>query len=152
MERARSSALRKGRYSNPGLYYLLTTATEGRQPCLADPRAASEVLDALAWLDEQERIGLVAAVVMPDHLHIVIELRQGDLDTVMHSLKSFTSNRINKLLGRSGQLWQKQYHDHAIRTEIELMEKIQYCLGNPVRAGLVQRYRDYPHWYCAFEV
>ncbi len=152
MARARSSALRKGRYNQHGLYYLLTTATEGRQPCLADPRAASEVLRSLMWLDEQERISLVAAVVMPDHLHIVIELRQGGLETVMHSLKSFTSNQINKLLGRSGQLWQRQYHDHAVRSEAELMEKIQYCLGNPVRAGIVQHYRDYPYWYCAYEV
>ena len=45
-----------------------------------------------------------------------------------------------------------QYYDHAIRTEDELKECLDYCLRNPVRKGLVDNFKNYPHWYCAYEV
>jgi hypothetical protein len=70
----------------------------------------------------------------------------------MHSLKSFTSNKINDLSGREGPLWEPQYYDHAIRTDDELMERVNYRLQNPVRKGLVGNFKEYPYWYCVFGV
>jgi putative transposase len=135
-----------------GHFYFLTTATLDRKPFLRNHPAAAMTMHSLLWLGEQGTINLQAAVIMPDHIHFILELRQGSLDNVMHSLKSYSSNRINKILGRKGHLWQRQYHERAIRTEKNLKDTIWYCLKNPVRKGLVENFREYPHWYCAYKV
>jgi REP element-mobilizing transposase RayT len=118
----------------------------------SDPAAAKIVLEALEWLNEQGRIELIAAVVMPDHIHFAARLQNTTLQSLMHSLKSFTSNKINDLLRREGPLWEPQYYDHAIRTDDELKECVNYCLHNPVRKGLANHFKEYPHWYCVYEV
>ena len=144
--------LRKGRFSEIGQYYLLTTATQDRIPVFDHPEAASIVLSSLQWLERQGRIRLEAAVVMPDHLHVVAELCDGSLGMLMQSLKGYTARKINRLLDRKGNLWQPQYYDHAIRKDEVLEEVILYCLHNPVRAGLVSDFHKYPYWYCRWPV
>jgi len=144
--------LRKGRFSHPGYAYFITTSTTSRLPVFADPAAAKIVLDSLKWLNENGRIELIAAMVMPDHLHFVARLQNTVLPSLMHSLKSFTSNKINDLFGSEGPLWEPQYYDHAIRTDRELQERVNYCLQNPVRKGLVNHFEEYPHWYCVYEM
>ena len=144
--------LRKGRVSEIGQYYLLTATTLGKIPVFTNPEAARIVLSSLQWLDEQGQIRLEAAVVMPDHLHFVAELSDGNLSMLMQSLKGYSARKINELLGRKGPLWQPQYHDHAIRKDEVLEEVTLYCLHNPVRAGLVENFRNYPYWYCRWEV
>ena len=89
---------------------------------------------------------------MPDHVNFVIALGTSPLAQLVHSFKSFTANKINALLGRSGQLWQEQYHDHAIRKDEVLNDVVLYLLNNPVRAGLVKDFHDWPFWYCRWKV
>ncbi len=144
------SRLRLGRDSQPGHAYLLTTNCRQRAPWLASAAAAQVVMDALYWLDRQERAELIAMVVMPDHVHFVASLTGTSLDRLMHSFKSFTSQRINPMLGRDAPLWQPGYHDHALRAEEDLHAVVDYCLHNPVRAGLVQDFRQYPHLWCRY--
>ena len=95
---------------------------------------------------------LDAAVLMPDHLHFVAELKTDRLPKLMHSLKSFTAKQINAVLNRQGTLWQDQYHEHAIRKAENLNEIVLYMLNNPVRAGVVKDFHDYPFWYCRWSV
>jgi REP element-mobilizing transposase RayT len=149
---AHQKNLRKGRLSHQGLWYFITTSTKSRAPTLSVPAASQVVMDSLKWMEAQGAIELIAAVIMPDHLHFVVCLRDKDLPSLMHSLKSFTSHKINELLGRQGPLWESQYYDHAIRTEDELKKLVHYCLLNPVRKGLVDNFKEYPHWYCVYEV
>jgi len=66
------------------------------------------------------------------------------LSVVMHSLKSYTANRANELLGRAGRFWQHESYDHWVRDSDELERIVQYIVANPVRAGLVARSVD---WY-----
>ncbi len=140
--------LRKGRISRTGQYYLLTTGTYNNVPIFTRHEAAKTVLSSLYWLDEQGRIGLEAAVVMPDHLHFVAELQSDSLSKLMQTLKGYTSRKINQLFNRKGPVWQPQYHDHAIRTDESLRDVTLYCLHNPVRAKLANDFHDYPFWYC----
>lgn len=147
-----SKNLRKGRVSIVGQYYLITTATHNKQKVFSLAGAADIVLNTLHWLDNQNRIDLHAAVVMPDHLHFVAKLISGSLSGVMHSLKSFTAKKIKSDLNLKNNIWQPQYHDHAIREDEDLIKTITYCLNNPIRADLVDDFHDYPHWYCKFEV
>jgi putative DNA methylase len=58
------------------------------------------------------------------------------LSSIMHSLKSYTANRLNRLLGRTGSFWQRESYDHWIRDLDELEKIVAYVIGNPVAAGL----------------
>jgi len=71
--------LQQSRYSEADLFYFLTTVTKNRKTFFLHPPAAEIALDALKWLDQNGRITLVAAVVMPDHLHFVIQLKNATL-------------------------------------------------------------------------
>jgi len=147
-----SSRLRIGRRSIPGQIYFLTTATSERKPLFQNREAAEIVLNSLKYLDREGRISLEAAVVMPDHVHMVAGLVSGTLGDLMQRFKGFTARSINKLLDGKGPVWNNQYHDHAVRTDEVLLEVIQYCLNNPVRAGLVTDFHEYPYWYCRYKV
>jgi putative transposase len=123
-----------------------------RKPVLNQEKAAEIIFSSLHWLEKQERIIIEAAVVMPDHVHFVAGLKQGSLAQVMRSLKSHTAKKINKILQKEGAFWQAQYRDHAVRKDEDLHEVVLYTLYNPVRAGLVRDFHDYPYWYCRWQV
>jgi REP element-mobilizing transposase RayT len=89
---------------------------------------------------------------MPDHLHFTAQLKDETLSRLMHSLKSYTANEINKILGRRGPVWERQYYESGIRCEQALRKKVEYCLNNPERRGLVEDFREYPYWYCRYEL
>ncbi len=61
------------------------------------------------------------------------------LESIMHSLKSYTANRANEILGRSGQFWQHESYDHWVRDLDELERIVSYIRGNPVAAGLCEQ-------------
>jgi REP element-mobilizing transposase RayT len=147
-----SKLLRKGRSSLKNHHYLITSAVLDRKPIFNRPEAAGIVLSSLCWLEKQNKILLDAAVIMPDHLHFVAGLKQGSLAELIHSLKSYSAKKINVLLNRHGPLWQRHYHDHAVRQDEDLNEVVLYTLYNPVRAGLVNDFHNYPFWYCRWDV
>jgi len=89
---------------------------------------------------------LLAWVVMPDHIHLLAELRGGTLPEMVRKLKGRTAMRINALRESRGSVWQRGYHDHAIRREEALIDAARYVVANPLRAGLVRRLGDYPFW------
>jgi REP element-mobilizing transposase RayT len=95
------------------------------------------------------RVDLFAAVVMPDHVHLLLTALRGPngwpfpLVEVMQSLKGATAHRINRLLCRSGPVWQEESFDHVLRSDESLKAKCEYIRQNPVRAGLIERPEDY---------
>ena len=147
-----SNLLRRGRASIKNQHYLITTKVLDKKPLLNQPDAAEIVLNSLHWLEEQEMILLDAAVVMPDHLHFVAGLQGNSLAKLMQSFKGYSAYKINNLLNRKGSFWQPQYHDHALRQDEDLNAVVLYTLHNPVRAGLVKDFRDFPFWYCRWDV
>jgi REP element-mobilizing transposase RayT len=147
-DKPHSYRLRIGRRSEPGRCYLVTACCDGRKPHFADSVAAGIVLDVLRWLDGAGRIELLAVVAMPDHLHFVATLSHEPLAKVMHALKGYSASRICRNGGSRGRIWQPGYHDRALRSEQAVDAAIGYCLQNPVRAGLVEDFRDYPHRWC----
>ena len=103
---------------------------------LRDQRAARIVADSLKFFDGV-RYRLHAWCVMPNHAHAVLSCMDGhNLSSIQHSIKGFTSKEINKLLGRTGTLWQAEGFDRCIRDSKELERTINYVLGNPIAAGL----------------
>ena len=149
----RSHNLRKGRTSIQGTYYHVIICTHQRQKILMDPTVASIIFNTFDWLETEIRQEWICIMVMPDHLHAIIKLGEGQtLPKVLHSMKLFTARKINRHLSRTGSLWQKGYTDWGIRDETTLNKTIRYCYANPVRAGLVAAARDYPYWRCKFKM
>ena len=104
---------------------------------LRDPIIATVVEGALLHFD-QERYRLVAWCVMPNHVHaLVVTLTGHPLDKVIHSWKSFTASEANRVLGRSGRFWFREYHDRFIRDLDHFGKAVEYIETNPVTAGLV---------------
>jgi putative transposase len=141
-----SADLRKGRVSEVGRAYLLTTVVESRQPVFADWRVGRRVVAEMKATQTEGRVESLAWVLMPDHLHWLLILRQGDLATLMRRFKSYSAISVNQALASEGQIWQKGYHDHAVRNEEDLQVLARYVVANPLRAGLVKRLGEYPLW------
>ena len=144
-QRPHARALRTGRISEPGRCYLLTTVTHERQPFFADWRCGRLLVHTL--VRESFRADTLAFVVMPDHLHWLMVLKDdAHLDAVMRSIKNVSSRRVNASLKRRGKLWQSGYHDHALRKDADLVATARYIVANPLRAGLTRTVGDYPLW------
>ncbi len=74
---------------------------------------------------------------MPNHVHVVFQPLAGHgLADILHSWKSFTAKKANRLLGRLGEFWQREYYDHLIRDGEEFQRIVRYVGENPRRAGL----------------
>ncbi len=103
---------------------------------LARPDCAEIVANALHYFDG-ERYHLHAWCIMPNHVHVVVSLLPGrELSKVIKSWKGFTAREINKVLGREGRFWQRDYYDRLIRDDGEFERRVQYVIDNPAKAGL----------------
>jgi REP-associated tyrosine transposase len=84
-----------------------------------------------------ERYRLLAWCVMPNHVHVVFRLLPGEgLAAILSSWKSYTAKEANRILGRTGKFWEREYWDRLIRSEDHLERAIAYVESNPGKAGL----------------
>lgn len=102
---------------------------------------------------------LISYCIMANHVHTVFtpleirpsvtddkqthDMRYHSLASIMHSLKSYTAQKANQILGRSGTFWQHESYDHCIRNPDELHRIIRYVLNNPVKIGLVKEWKEW---------
>ncbi|VAX08306.1 Transposase and inactivated derivatives [hydrothermal vent metagenome] len=140
--------LRKGRTSIPNQVYLITTITKNRTPIFQDFYAARILVGALRFQTQQQQCQTLAFVIMPDHLHWLLALESTqDLPYIVKAVKQFSAKQINRRNSSTGTaLWQKGFHDHALRKEENIQATARYIVANPLRAGLVTKIGDYPHW------
>ncbi|MHC8304448.1 REP-associated tyrosine transposase [Pseudomonas sp. PB3P13] len=144
--RPNSHLLRHGRLSEKGRAYLITAVIHKRHPIFSDWRVGRLLVAEFRRAQDEGYLDSIAWVVMPDHFHWLIQLRDSDLPNVIGSTKSRCTQAVNKMTGRSGPLWQAGYHDRAIRDGEELLPFARYIIANPLRAGLVEKIGDYPLW------
>jgi putative transposase len=112
--------------------------------CLRPAYVGRLVLEA--FFEQHGRaFDLRAAVVMPNHVHAVLSFQPGfALPDVVKSIKGASALSVNRLLGRSGRLWQPDYFDRVVRDAAHLERCIRYVHWNPVKAGLCDDPRQYP--------
>ncbi len=133
--------LRKGRFSSHNQIYHVTTTTLKREPIFLQFNAARFVIQTMRQSQLKGETQTLAFVVMPDHLHWLFQLNEGaQLSPVIQALKSISAKRIGK------KMWQKGFYDHALRKEDDVASIARYIVANPVRAELVKKVADYPHW------
>ncbi|MEW5838158.1 MAG: transposase [Pseudomonadota bacterium] len=142
------ASLAKGRYSEAGQVYFVTTVLADRQArYFADFQCARLLIGEMRALHDTGEVDSLAWVVMPDHLHWLFQMQESSsLVRVMKALKAKSAQRVNRLLKRQGALWQKAYYDRAVRKDEDLLEIARYIVANPLRAGLVDKLGNYPLW------
>ena len=110
---------------------------------LKDDRLAEIVENALLHFDG-ERYALHAWCVMPNHVHILFTPEAGfKMSQIVSSWKSFTANKCNQALNRTGKLWEREPFDRHIRNEQHYRNAIAYIENNPVKAGLCEKPVDW---------
>ena len=82
-----------------------------------------------------ERYLLDHWIIMPNHVHILVVIMNNyKLEDITHSWKSFTANKINKIIGQKKQLWQHESFDHIVRSTKQLEKFREYIVGNADKA------------------
>ena len=140
--------LRKGRVSIPRQIYLITTVTHQRQPIFSDFHCARIVIKTIRYMEQTCEVDSLSFVIMPDHLHWLISLRDKiALSQVVARVKRRSAYQINEYNNKIGSsVWQKGFHDYALRKDDEIKDVARYIVANPLRAGLVNKIGDYPFW------
>ena len=133
-------------YQKPGRAIFVTFCKLIRD---AFPEPARDVILVHCRHDHGKRIDLHAAVVMPDHVHLLLTPLPDDqgwptsLSAILKLIKGISARNVNKLLGVSGPVWQEESFEHTLRNEGSFQEKLEYIRQNPVRRGLVANPEDY---------
>jgi REP element-mobilizing transposase RayT len=138
--------LRVGRYTEVSRIYLLTSTTYQRKPIFTNFALGKLVADQFRHAQDSGLVSSLAWVVMPDHFHCLIELRRGSLSEVMQKTKSLSTKAVRQASSGNSVLWQRGFHDRALRREDDLVKMARYVVANPLRAGLVEKLGDYPLW------
>ncbi len=135
------SHLRLGRASVSGQVYHIITSTRERAPVFSDFYQARTAIRVLMDEDRMGKVSTLAFVLMPDHLHWLLQLEDNvDIAKVVGRVKSLIARRCG------GAVWQPGFYDHALRKEEDLAAVARYIVANPLRAGLVSKLGDYSHW------
>lgn len=142
-----SRQLRAGRHNARNQIYLVTSVTVRRGRLFASFKTGRILVAAMMEEHRAGHVESLAFVVMPDHFHWLLALTgEHELSTVIGRVKSRSSRLINRARERHGPVWQDGFHDHALRRDEDVADIARYVVANPLRAGLVSKFGDYPLW------
>jgi putative transposase len=128
----------------PGGTYFFTVVTAERRPLLTGPAAAEILRGAFRIVMAHYPFRIDAIVVLPDHLHTIWTLPEGDSNYPL---------RWNRIKGRFTEalpapirpVWQNRYWEHRIRSDADFDHHASYIHWNPVKHGLVQAPGEWPY-------
>lgn len=135
-------------WTQDGAIYFLTFRVMGGKLSIPEQKLVLEhVKDGQGKFYE-----LAAAVVMPDHAHIVLKPNERQtLSNVLKGIKGVSAHKLNSLRGTTGSIWQDESFDRIIRDEKELLEKLNYILNNPIKKGLTDDPWQYHGFFYNFD-
>ena len=117
----------------PGSVYFITFTTKDRIQIAKE--SMKELFDIILFNNNIKYV-LFAFVILFDHVHIILQpMRKNSgyfsISEIMHSIKSYSSSRINELENQKGRtLWLSESYDRIIRNEIDFWEKVNYIIKN----------------------
>lgn len=105
----------------------------------------AEIVQEQLFKGHPDSYRLIEWCVMPNHVHVMVKFASGmDLASIIRGWKGPSARLINELLGTSGTLWQREYHDRLVRDLEHYYDCRAYIRNNPVKAGLCDRPEDWP--------
>jgi putative transposase len=136
-----------------GSYFFTVNLAERRARLLIDHIRLLRA--AFRYARARHPLAVDAIVILPDHLHAVWTLPEGDCDYPLRwrLIKSAFSRalpateRISPSRMRKGErgIWQRRFWEHTIRDERDFARHVDYIHFNPVKHGFVARARDWPY-------
>jgi len=130
-------------YTNRAVY--ITTDTYEHKPIFVSDNVVTKIYEALDEVHPKYDFKINGFVIMPTHCHFIIVSQNSDLSFIMHDIKGITAFKMLDGDLIKGKLWQRGFYDHVIRNKKDLIKKLNYIHGNPIRAGLVKEISDYRH-------
>jgi len=149
--------MRYRRDRTPGATYFFTVVTNDRVPLSDDHRTVDLLRAAMKLVQARHPFTMDAAVVLPDHLHMLWSLPEGDDDYVTRwaLIKAGFSRRLPAHLKptatpartrkREVGVWQRRYWEHRIRSDEVFAKHVEYIHWNPVKHGYAPAAADWPH-------
>jgi putative transposase len=117
---------------------------------LQSERNANLLIDVLRSLVAEKKIKLHDFVVMPDHLHLLIEVRdEMTIEKAMQLVKGRYSHRLSHELGYKGEVWQRGYTEAQVMNKQDFEAHRAYIAENPAKAGLAASAEEYPFCFCS---
>lgn len=89
---------------------------------------------------------------MSNHVHVLVTIHHEHrpFHLTLKSLKGYSARKANEVLNRTGQpFWQSESYDHVVRDAAAFNRIVAYILNNPVKAGFIESWEDWPHSYWA---
>jgi putative transposase len=135
-----------------GTYFFTVTLADRSSDALVHHIDA--LRDAFRATRRERPFGIEAVVVLPDHLHAILNLPSGDADFSgrWRRIKGHLSRELidaaaglRRRANDDLALWQRRFWEHTIRDESDFSRHVDYIHFNPVKHGLVPRVRDWPH-------
>ena len=112
---------------------------------LQSERNANLLIDVLRSLVSESRFKLHDFVIMPDHVHLLIEvLDDMTIEKAMQLIKGRFSYRLSHESGYKGEVWQRGFTEVQIMGKRDLETHRAYIADNPVKAGLAASTEEYP--------
>ena len=143
---------RRARYEG-GLFFFTVVLAERRSNLLIDE--VGRLRRSFRSVRQRYPFETVAVCVLPDHLHAVWALPDGDVDfptrwslikrNFSSGLPPSPARSTSKIARREKGIWQRRYWEHAIRDEADLERHVDYIHFNPVKHGHVARVCDWPY-------
>jgi putative transposase len=113
---------------------------------LAHEAVAQMVVESIRHRERRGDWRMFEFVVMPNHIHLFFELLREGLKGTLSEFKRWTGHEAAKLLNlKADRIWQREWFDHWSRSDDEDDKIIFYTRNNPVKAGLVAQYMDWPY-------
>ena len=154
--------MRYRRLRQPGATYFFTVVTGSRKPHFGERANVDLLLDVMRLVAVDHPFDIDAQVILPDHLHTLWTLPEGDTDfpTRWMLIKSNFTRRVRvglrkepqpdlpsfaRISRRERTIWQKRYWEHLIRDEEDFARHVDYIHYNPVKHGHVKAPSEWPY-------
>lgn len=139
-------------YIEGGTYFFTVTLKNRQANTLTT--YIDELRESFAFVKEQQPFKIIAIVILPEHIHCIWQLPDGDDNYAgrWRAIKSRFTRSLIKLgimlqKNKRGEydLWQARYWEHTIRNESDLSRHIDYLHYNPVKHGWTDAVKDWPY-------
>jgi REP element-mobilizing transposase RayT len=142
LKKRKNIRLPRAVYEYPNQLFSITIGTFKRRNLFKDSLIADKIISTLNSGPIAKQTDMFAYCLMPDHLHILISVKNGNLIEIIGGWKKFSGSLLRKT-GLNGPFWQRGFYDHALRKDEDIVKTTEYMVMNPVRAGLVNQWREY---------
>jgi putative transposase len=135
---------RKPRIEYPGAFFHIIVRGNNRENIFLNSTDYFRYLQKLGYFCEEGDTTLYAYCLMPNHIHLLVEMGKVSLSKVLQRFHTWYTLYFNRRYDRVGHLFQGRYKAILCDRDAYLLELVRYIHLNPLRAGLVEVLEDYP--------